>query len=576
MKGFLKKLLLSISILTIVENTGFGAAVELEHTPRVPARGSYGVAGRGVNQGLVKGVHVELPACDGPEIPSADTFGARGAVTSFQASRVLLVSGLNAGDLRDLALIIGREKIPVVDISACSEVTTIPESAFSDCYMVKMIHFPRNLEEIKAFAFRGCARLEGLYTIARTLGTESFRGCTNLKCVILPAIVGELSPGSFRGCCSLSSIYIPNIVTSTGNRAFVGCVTQLGDSAFEDCILEDFVLPEHIQRISKYCFSRTRLASLVVPWSCREIGNAALLRCYFLKSVDMRNSQIETIGADAFCECRSLQHVSISPRTIVVQDGAFEGCKTLESINLSGVRRFGEHILAGCDRLKWLTIPCDLDIQRELTPVEIFYNRFGNVKANVNVLAGIPEDCIIDGLQRRTRQRFLDEKCVTIDRCDCTTRYLVKTLQGTWVKEVVDPNFSGTIAPELFSRHCAIRVVQIPKAKKIGSCAFYACDSLTRFDGRSVEVIKSNAFGACSRLKTVRLGWNVQCKQEEGCSSYQFRGCSNLDTLQLAGPRGYFLADEEKKARLKAILLDGAGNESVELYKRVTCVVEEI
>jgi hypothetical protein len=215
---------------------------------------------------------------------------------------LLLGSRLSADDLRDLALIIEREKIPVVDISACFEVTFIPELAFNGNIWLEVIHFPRNLDKVGSAAFERCFRLKRLFIPAKTVEERAFGYCPKLECVILPNIVGELSPGLFKGCCSLSSLRIPETVTNIGSYAFSGCVgykdviipddvMQLGNFAFDRGGLEYFVSPKAIECIPQGCFFQADLKSITVPPACRNIEEVAFFNCKHLEAVDREIAQ---------------------------------------------------------------------------------------------------------------------------------------------------------------------------------------------------------------------------------------------------------------------------------------------
>ena len=74
----------------------------------------------------------------------------------------------------------------------------------------------------------------------------SFRGCTNLKEVMLPSSVKAIGGKAFLGCTALTSIAIPDGVTTIVRYAFTGCtalasitipasLTSIGISAFSNC-----------------------------------------------------------------------------------------------------------------------------------------------------------------------------------------------------------------------------------------------------------------------------------------------------------------------------------------------------
>lgn len=89
-----------------------------------------------------------------------------------------------------------------------------------------------------------------------TLGAKAFRDCPALAEVELGSI-GTVPAESFKGCTSLTSLTVPASVTAVDAGAFEGCskladlslgsgVTTVGDRAFADCGLTALVLPDNV------------------------------------------------------------------------------------------------------------------------------------------------------------------------------------------------------------------------------------------------------------------------------------------------------------------------------------------
>ena len=78
------------------------------------------------------------------------------------------------------------------------------------------------------------------------VGSNAFRGCSNLTSVTLGNSVTTIGDNAFNNCSSLASIDIPNSVTEIGEHAFDNCdgltsveipssVTHIGNNPFADC-----------------------------------------------------------------------------------------------------------------------------------------------------------------------------------------------------------------------------------------------------------------------------------------------------------------------------------------------------
>ena len=92
-----------------------------------------------------------------------------------------------------------------------------------------------------------------------SIGDSAFSDCYSLSSVVIPSSVTSLSDFAFRRCYSLSSVTIPSSVTSIGYSAFNNChslssvtipssVTSIGDYAFNNCFgIVKYDFTEHAQ-----------------------------------------------------------------------------------------------------------------------------------------------------------------------------------------------------------------------------------------------------------------------------------------------------------------------------------------
>ena len=181
-------------------------------------------------------------------------------------------------------------------------VTTIADSAFADCSLLKEIHLPNSVLAI---------------------GDNAFAGCSSLSTVRMSEGLVSIGSNAFYTCTSLTSIEIPNSVTYMGDYAFYYC---------------------------------SALKSVVIGNGVCSIGTQTFYYCTSLESISI-GSAVESIGYGAFQGCYKLYNVDISDSVITISDNAFYNCSSLKSIVIgNGVTNIGANAFYGCDELTSVTI----------------------------------------------------------------------------------------------------------------------------------------------------------------------------------------------------------------------------
>lgn len=97
----------------------------------------------------------------------------------------------------------------LTSVTIPNSVTSIGESAFTDCANLTAISLPDGITNIGADAFSGCEKL-GAIVLPSSLATVDytlFMGCTNLKSVTIPNSVTAIKSYAFMECSSLNAIY---------------------------------------------------------------------------------------------------------------------------------------------------------------------------------------------------------------------------------------------------------------------------------------------------------------------------------------------------------------------------------
>ena len=229
---------------------------------------------------------------------------------------------------------------------------------------IKDLVIPNSVTEISNYAFHGCVGLSSI-TIPNSvtsIGREAFNGCSGLTSVTIPNSVTSVGVSAFSGCSGLTSITIPNSVTSIESSAFKGCyrltsvtipnsVTSIGYNAFSGCSGLTFItIPNSVTSIGNSAFSGCKkLSSITIPNSVMSIESQVFYHCDALTTITIPNS-VASIGQEAFSGCYSLTSVIIPNSVTSIGREAFNGCSGLNSITIgSGVKSIEDYAFTGAD-----------------------------------------------------------------------------------------------------------------------------------------------------------------------------------------------------------------------------------
>ncbi len=182
----------------------------------------------------------------------------------------------------------------------------------------------------------------------KTIGSETFSGCTALENIVFSEGLEKIGSGAFRGCSSLKSVKIPASVMAIGEHIGIALM-GIGRNPFANCEnLSSITVDEN----SPYYYSennclieknvtKTLVAGCktsIIPSNVTIIADGAFSGCLGLTNIDIPDSVIK-IESSAFYNCPGLKRISIGKGLDLVGGSnslfsfpVFSGCTALESI----------------------------------------------------------------------------------------------------------------------------------------------------------------------------------------------------------------------------------------------------
>ncbi|AEF80294.1 cell surface protein [Leadbettera azotonutricia ZAS-9] len=219
-----------------------------------------------------------------------------------------------------------------------NSVTSINDSAFSDCIELTSVTIPDSVTSIGDYTFSGCSGLTSV-TIpnsATSIGAFAFQVCSGLTSVTIPNSITSIGNAAFNYCSGLTSVTIPNSVTSIGDVAFSHCygLTEIQvDANNASYSSEEGVLFNKMKTTLVGYPIGKNAAVYTIPNSVTSIGYAAFASCRWLTSVTIPNS-VTSIGAFAFQVCSGLTSVTIPNSVASIGIYAFDYCSGLTSVTI--------------------------------------------------------------------------------------------------------------------------------------------------------------------------------------------------------------------------------------------------
>ena len=198
-----------------------------------------------------------------------------------------------------------------------SGVTTVGNSAFSDCTELTSVSLPDTLTSI---------------------GSSAFSNCTELGDIWLPDALTGIGDRAFYHCSSLWRIDIPANVSSIGiNYVFAGCSGLMGivvDPDNTKYASQDGVLFNK-DMTSLIACPGGKYGRYTIPDTVVTVSLLAFYQCEYLTEVRV-GPNVKLISTDAFSQCTRLSSVDFRGSVAIINLRAFDGCSNLTEIIFQG------------------------------------------------------------------------------------------------------------------------------------------------------------------------------------------------------------------------------------------------
>ena len=400
----------------------------------------------------------------------------------------------------------------------------------------------------------------------------AFEGCKSLKSIIIPGPVKVIDRAAFFNCKSLEEVIIAEGVETIREDAFRDCESlrqidvDINNGKYKS--IDGNLYSKDGKVLIRYAPGKREESFKILP--CVEtLGSDAFYDCKSLKRVPIPGS-VKRIEYRAFYDCKSLKRITIPGSVKRIEFSAFWGCKSLEEVNIcEGVETIEWAAFKYCESLKRITIPGSVkavditafDCCDSLRQIDVDINN-GEYKSIDGNLYSKDGKVLIRYAPGRREESFKILPCVeTIERdafrhCKLLEEVIIPEGVETIDKDAfsdceslrqIDVDINNgeykSIDGNLYSKDGKVLIRYAPGKREesfkilpcvetIGRDAFYKCKSLEEvIISEGVETIGECAFCCCESLKRVPIPGSVK-----RIKSYAFRYCESLKSIIIPGP----------------------------------------
>ncbi|MBE6229342.1 MAG: hypothetical protein E7119_01990 [Bacteroidales bacterium] len=326
--------------------------------------------------------------------------------------------------------------------------------------------------------------------------------------------VTSVGNNAFKGCSNLRTVIIPEEVVSIGNDAFYMCTSLIS-----------MEYPEGKKSIRQYAIFKDGQESAVADMAVSNsasvgghIGSGAFYGCSALSSVDISNG-VTSIMGEAFSGCSSLTGIILPQQLATIGHRAFSGCSSLKSITIpEEVESIGEYAFTGCSNL---TDVYYLPVTPPTSGMAVFDSNAENIEIHV------PEASVADYKIADNWASYEESIIGDADKVPANQIWYT-SVDGSVVVPSSSDVFGANILSNTYTDGKGV-IVFDSMVTSIGFYAFKGCSNLASIEiPEGVTYIQAGAFDSCTNLSSVKIS--------EGCEQIgmlAFNKCTSLSTVIL-------------------------------------------
>lgn len=441
-------------------------------------------------------------------------------------------------------------------------ITYIGANAFEGCLKLELSVLPTELKELGAYAFNGCLLVDISETNDKLtkIGAYAFKGCQAIKSFEFANDLGEtgnLGNAILEGCTKIEELKIYG--TTSLETLFGESVSALKP------VLSKITIKEGSTRLADNMFKGFTAISVVTFESdITEIGESAFEECISLTSIDI--SKVEIIGNNAFAGS-GLNAIEIPSNGIELGTGIFANCTSLsvltfeapsadESLNITEIpdSSFTGTILVdvtlpdsvtriGIDAFSYILTLNNFTISPNSNLVYISNFAFNGCSNILNFF--IPSKVTLIGEESFEACTAL--RNVTFDDNNKIEKISYKAFMDCYALTIINlPKSIRELGDNAFENcTCLVDLVLPETLEKMGISVFAGCQSINNITiPEKIEKIPTGTFKDCFMLESVHWNANIKIIQDQAFYNTPYK-TPLPSTIYTIGKEAF--ASDEKK-----------------------------